>query len=103
MTNNGEPLGSNAGNPHLNSNPWPVLLYDGNCGFCNANVRMVLRHKSVDHVHVRMMDYATRTHHTNMDVFDRLVPEDLRINSVILASFLYNAAMRDELLPRENQ
>ena len=47
------------------------------------------------------MDYATRTHHSNMDVYDKLVPEDLQRNAVILASFLYHAAMRDEPLPRE--
>ncbi len=46
------------------------------------------------------IDYKTRTHHSNMDVYDRLVPEDLRKNAVILASFLYHAAMRDQPLPR---
>ncbi len=47
------------------------------------------------------MDYETRTHHSNMDVFDKLVADDLRRNAVIVASFLYHAAMRDEPLPRE--
>jgi hypothetical protein len=47
------------------------------------------------------IDYDTRTHHSNLDVYDRLVPEDLRKNAVILASFLYHAAMRDEPFPRE--
>ena len=46
--------------------------------------------------------YETRTHHSNMDVYDKLVPEDLRRNAVMLASFLYHAAMRDEMLPRES-
>jgi len=46
--------------------------------------------------------YETRTHHSNMDVYDKLVPDDLRRNAVIMASFLYHAAMRDELLPRES-
>jgi hypothetical protein len=46
--------------------------------------------------------YETRTHHSNMDVYDKLVPEDLRRNAVILASFLYHAAMRDEPFPRES-
>ena len=46
--------------------------------------------------------YETRTHHSNMDVYDKLVPEDLRRNAVILASFLYHAAMRDDLFPRES-
>ena len=48
------------------------------------------------------IDYETRTHHSNMDVYDRLVPEDLRKNAVILASFLYHAAMRDGSFPRES-
>ena len=47
------------------------------------------------------IDYETRTHHSNMDVYDKLVPDDMRRNAVILASFLYHAAMRDEPLPRE--
>jgi hypothetical protein len=47
------------------------------------------------------LDYDTRTHHSNMDVYDRLVPEDLRKNAVILATFLYRAAMSDEKVPRE--
>jgi Zn-dependent M28 family amino/carboxypeptidase len=49
------------------------------------------------------LDYDTRTHHSNMDVYDRLVPEDMRVNAVILATFLYHAAMRDDLLPREGK
>ncbi len=38
-----------------------------------------------------------------MDVHDRLVPEDLMANSVILATFVYHAAVRDEQLPRTAQ
>ena len=41
-----------------------------------------------------------RRYHSNMDVYDRLVPEDLMANSVILATFVYHAAMRDEKIPR---
>ena len=41
-----------------------------------------------------------RRYHSNMDVYDRLTPEDLMANSVILATFVYHAAMRDEMLPR---
>jgi hypothetical protein len=47
------------------------------------------------------IDYDTRTHHSNLDVYDRLVPGDLRKNAVILATFLYRAAMSDERVPRE--
>jgi predicted neuraminidase len=35
------------------------------------------------------IDYSTRVHHTNMDVFDHLVPEDLIQSAVITASFVY--------------
>jgi Zn-dependent M28 family amino/carboxypeptidase len=47
------------------------------------------------------MDYGSRTHHSNMDLFERLVPSDMRRNSVIVASFVYMAANRDQLLPRK--
>ena len=47
------------------------------------------------------IEYETRTHHSNMDVYDRLLPEDLKQISVIVASFVYDAAMRDQMLPRK--
>jgi carboxypeptidase Q len=47
------------------------------------------------------VEYETRTHHSNMDVYDRLQPEDLKQMSVIVASFVYEAAMRDQMLPRK--
>ena len=43
------------------------------------------------------------THHTNMDVYDRLQREDLMQAAVVIATFAYDAAMRDELLPRKPQ
>jgi hypothetical protein len=46
------------------------------------------------------LEYDTRTHHTNSDSYDRLVPGDLRQAAVVVATFLYNTAMRDQLLPR---
>ena len=42
----------------------------------------------------------SRTYHSNMDVYDHLVPENLMANSVILATLVYHAAMRQEKLPR---
>jgi len=45
------------------------------------------------------MDMETNVH-SNMDMYDRLVEENLMVNSVILATFVYHAAMRDEKLPR---
>lgn len=47
------------------------------------------------------IEYNTRTHHTNMDSYDHLIAEDLQQISVIVASFVYHAAMRDEKLPRK--
>ncbi len=47
-----------------------------------------------------MIKYRSRTHHFNMDTFDKLLPEDLKINAVVMASFAYHAAMRDERIPR---
>ncbi len=47
------------------------------------------------------LDYSTRTHHTNMDTYDRLQRGDLMQATAIIASFVYNAATRPELLPRK--
>jgi len=47
------------------------------------------------------IDYFPNRHHTNMDVVDGLIPEDLMVNAVVMATFAYHAAMRDELLPRK--
>ena len=47
------------------------------------------------------LDYGTRTHHTNADVFDHLSKDDLMQGAVVLASFVYHTAQRDELLPRK--
>ncbi len=46
-------------------------------------------------------DYSTRTHHSNMDVYDRIQREDMMQASVIIAAFAYNAATRPELFPRK--
>jgi hypothetical protein len=47
------------------------------------------------------IDYNTRTHHSNQDTYDKLIPEDLKQMATIVASFVYNTAQRDELLPRK--
>ncbi len=47
------------------------------------------------------VEYDTRTHHSNMDVYDRIQPSDMIQNAVIVASFVYNAANRDQKLPRK--
>jgi hypothetical protein len=47
------------------------------------------------------LDYETRSHHSNMDTYERLSPEDLAQAAVVEAIFVYNAAMRDQMLPRK--
>ncbi len=47
------------------------------------------------------IEYDTRTHHSNMDVYERVQAKDMMQNAVIVASFAYNAANRDDLLPRK--
>jgi carboxypeptidase Q len=47
------------------------------------------------------IDYGTRIHHTNLDVFDHLEAEDLIQSAVVTASFVYHTAMREEMLPRK--
>jgi carboxypeptidase Q len=46
-------------------------------------------------------DYETRSVHTNQDTYERLSPDDLKQAAVVEATFLYNAAMRDQMLPRK--
>jgi Iap family predicted aminopeptidase len=47
------------------------------------------------------IEYDTRTHHTNMDTYDHLVGDDLKQAAVVIATFVYNTAQRDEKLPRK--
>jgi carboxypeptidase Q len=47
------------------------------------------------------LDYGSRTHHSNMDTYERLQPDDLAQAAVVEAIFVYNAAMRDLMLPRK--
>jgi carboxypeptidase Q len=46
------------------------------------------------------IEYGSRTYHTNMDVFDKAVEEDLKHNALVTAFFAWMAATRDGLLPR---
>jgi carboxypeptidase Q len=47
------------------------------------------------------LDYSARTHHTSLDVLDHLEADDLKQASVVVATFLYHAAMRPERMPRK--
>jgi Zn-dependent M28 family amino/carboxypeptidase len=48
------------------------------------------------------LEYWSRCHHANMDVYDRIIPDDIKQASVIMASIIYNAAMADEKIPRKS-
>jgi carboxypeptidase Q len=48
-----------------------------------------------------MLDYESRTHHSNEDVMERMQPADLKQIATVEAIFVYNAAMRDQMLPRK--
>jgi carboxypeptidase Q len=47
------------------------------------------------------LEYNSRTHHSNMDTFDRVQRDDLVQMSIVLANFAYNTSMHDKLLPRK--
>lgn len=47
------------------------------------------------------LEYNARTHHSNMDVYDRVQRADMAQMAAIVASFVYNAATREEMLPRK--
>ena len=46
------------------------------------------------------LDYGNVTHHTNQDVYERLQPDDMKFNAAVVASFAWQAAQRDAMLPR---
>lgn len=49
------------------------------------------------------IEYDSRTHHSNMDVYDHLIEDDLKQMATIVAAFVYNSAQRDAKLPRKEK
>ena len=47
------------------------------------------------------IEYSTRTHHSNMDVFDRIQADDMKQIATIVAAFVYQAAMMDGQMPKK--
>jgi Zn-dependent M28 family amino/carboxypeptidase len=47
------------------------------------------------------MEYGSRTHHSNMDTYDHLSGDDMKQAATIIAAFVYDAAQREEKLPRK--
>ncbi len=48
------------------------------------------------------LEYATRTHHANMDVYDKVVADDLQFNAIMTAYLAWKAANAKELVPRDS-
>jgi len=48
------------------------------------------------------LDYWSHTHHSNVDTVDHVLPQDLMVSAAFLAALVYDAATRDELMPRES-
>jgi carboxypeptidase Q len=46
------------------------------------------------------IEYGTHTWHTNLDTYERILEDDVKRDAVVIASALYELAMRDDLLPR---
>ncbi|MBK9528386.1 MAG: M20/M25/M40 family metallo-hydrolase [Acidobacteria bacterium] len=47
------------------------------------------------------LDFGPRSHHTNLDNYDRIIPDDMKQAATIMAAFVYQTAMMDEKLPRK--
>ncbi len=47
------------------------------------------------------LQYDTRTHHSNQDVYEQVQPDDMKFNAAVVASFVWQAAQRGEMLPRK--
>ena len=47
------------------------------------------------------VEYGTRTHHSNMDTYERVQDADMKLNAAVIASFVYHAANRPALFPRK--
>ncbi len=47
------------------------------------------------------LDYGSRTHHSDMDVYDHIEPGDLMQAAAVMASVAYHAATREQLMPRK--
>ncbi len=46
------------------------------------------------------IEYFANTWHTNIDTYERIVPDDVKKAAIVVAAAVYQLAMRDDLLPR---
>jgi hypothetical protein len=50
---------------------------------------------------VDRLEYNSRTHHSNMDFYDRVQRDDMVQQATVIAVLAYDAAVRDQKLPRK--
>ena len=77
-------------------------------GTINTNATGGTDHESFDNVGLPgfqfvqdPLDYMPRLHHTHIDSYDHVLPEDMRQASVVLATFAYKAATAEKRVPRK--
>jgi carboxypeptidase Q len=87
---------------------WSLPLKDLGVEILSPRGNTTTDHASFDAVGVpafqfvqERYEYNSRTHHTNMDFFDRIQPEDMKQIATVAAIFAWHAATRDEMLPRK--
>jgi carboxypeptidase Q len=69
------------------------------CPFKDLGAGTITMQRTGGTDHLSFEAIGLRTHHSNMDSYDHLQPGDLKQAAVIVASFVYNAAIRNEKIP----
>lgn len=86
---------------------WMVPFADMGCSTINIGSTGSTDHVSFDALGLPAFQFIQdrieygRGYHTVMDTYERLLMDDLKHNAIVVAAFIYQAAMRDELLPRK--
>ncbi|MDA3904484.1 MAG: M20/M25/M40 family metallo-hydrolase [Bacteroidales bacterium] len=86
---------------------WMLPFADMGCSTINIGRTGGTDHLSFDALGLPAFQFIQdkieyrRGYHTNMDTYERLLMSDLKHNAIIVAAFIYHAAMRDEQLPRK--
>lgn len=81
----------------------------GMAGAMNTSSRMVAGTDSTSFNHAGLpgvgmsqdpIEYNTMTHHTNLDTYERIIPNDVQEAAAIIAAAVWNVANREEMIPR---
>jgi len=97
-------------NPHVASifGAWIAPLKDLGVEILGPRSVTSTDHTNIDRTGVpgfqfvqERLEYNSRTHHSNMDFYDRVQVDDMKQTATVAAVFAYQAAMRDQRLPRK--